>query len=214
MKLSTLALGVAAGLALSSAANAQVMGVTGLFAEAGLGVRTNSVEVNDVFGPGVFSGDIGERSFLGSLRAGWRGQTMPNLELGASVFWNPADEDAGRVTVGTGSATLKQWSHWGIGAEAGWKVAAPTTVYARIEYHRTTFELSTSAPGLAAESDEQHNGWGYGFGLRHTLQQNMYVFAEWQQIEYDDEDYATVGGGVANLEPRNTLGLIGLGMSF
>lgn len=139
---------------------------------------------------------------------------MPNFEFGASVFWNPASEDAGKLTVGTGSGDLKQWSHWGVGAEAGWKLAEPTTVYARLEYHRATFELSTSAPGLAAEGDEQHNGCGYGFGVRHMMQQNMYVFAEWQQVEFDDEDYPTIGGGTANLEPSNTIGLIGLGMRF
>lgn len=220
MRLGILGLGIAAGLAFSSAANAQIAGVTGIFAEGALGVRATSSEVTNPFGPDLpLRTDVGERGFLGSLRAGWRGD-MPEFDFGASVFWNPADEDAGRTIVGNASAKVKQWEHWGIGAEAGWKVAAPTTVYARLEWHRAKFQLDSTLPGAGApsiRSSKRLNGWGYGFGVRHVFQQNHYVFAEWQQIEFEDGAFSTAGvttAGRGKMEPRSTLGLIGVGMKF
>lgn len=136
------------------------------------------------------------------------------MVLGAGAFWNPAGKDAGHETFtdafGTSTIELEQKNHWGIGVEAGWKLAAPTTLYAKVAWHRAKFEGTLAADGFSESRSKNFDGWGYGLGLRHSVNNNLYVFAEWQQVEFEDQEIAE---GI-NLDPRNTIGLIGVGYRF
>ncbi len=214
MKFGTLALSIGAGVALSSAANAQMaqMAGTGLFAEGALGVRASTTEVRDALGPGSFSTDQGEREFAGSLRAGWRGDMgMQGMNFGLSAFWIPGGEEAGRTLIPGSSIELRQWEHWGVGAEAGWKPAESTTLYARLEWHRAEFALRTITPTLNVRDEKRLDGWGYGFGVRHMIDQHAYVFVEWQQVEFERRRFGPFN---ARYRPHNTIGLIGAGWRF
>lgn len=222
MKIKLIALALGAGLGLSTGAQAQW---TGGYVEGGLGVRAATSKITMSATDGIDSGkltqNVGERALLGSLGAGWRFEAGDAI-FGIGAFWNPASNDAGEQKGsldGVGlTEKLKQKDHWGVGVEAGWKLAAPTVVYTKLAMHRAKFTLSL-------EDDEEtlgrvrrtHNGWGFGLGLRHMIDKNAYLFAEWQQVEFqskkrtlaDDDGVLTV-----KVAPRNTIGLIGAGFKF
>lgn len=212
MKMALFVSSICAGLLLSSSTAAQG---SGLYLEGGLGVRANTTKIIDADPTFRLSRDVGERSLLGSLRAGWR-WSAPESEFGINAFWNPARKNAGRETLllpGIGSVTerLSQEEHFGIGAEAGWRITPPTTLYARLDYHSAKFQLRSAEDGIGIRQRKRHDGWGYGIGLRHSLDDNSYVFAEWQQVEFGHRRYFD---RVSRVEPRNTMGMVGAGWRF
>lgn len=238
MKLKLIALALGAGLGLSTAAQAQW---TGGYVEAGVGVRaaTTKMTTTTSFSDDGFAfsdkatANVGERGLLGSLGAGWRFEAG-NVVLGVGAFWNPASEDAGKqkdvgtftfdgeTSVATTTQKLKQKDHWGLGVEAGWKLAAPTMIYAKLAAHRAKFDASliSTTDGEVDFSErvrENHNGWGFGLGLRHMIDKNAYFFAEWQQVEFQSEKHTVTIDDLpiaVKIQPRNTLGLIGAGYRF
>ena len=68
--------------------------------------------------------------------------------------------------------------------------------------------------GLAAGSASgEFKGIGYGFGLKGLINQNAYIQAEVQYVDYDSE-----GGGSANnvgsFKPETVSGIISIGYKF
>jgi hypothetical protein len=68
--------------------------------------------------------------------------------------------------------------------------------------------------GVAAGSlTQKFEGIGYGFGLKGLINQNTYIQAEVQYVDYDSE-----GGGsannVASFKPETVSGIISIGYKF
>ncbi len=210
MKLTKVAMIVAIGLGASAAAHAQWAGG---YAEAGIGPRAATTEVTVSDPPTTATVKAGDTELLGSLGAGWRWDTG-NAVIGAGAFWNPAGKDAGELTLSdpglSGSVRLEQKDHWGIGVEAGWKLAAPTLVYAKLAWNRAKFVGTGTLNGTSTSSNQKLDGVGFGLGVRHMFDKNTYAFAEWQQVEFEDKNLTPE----TRIEPRNTIGLIGVGWKF
>lgn len=207
---------VAAAFGLSALmANAQ----SGLFVEGGVGIGAATTKVT-ISEPGVrVTMDSGKSRALGSLGAGWR-WTSPTTVLGVGAFWNLADRNIGEETWTedgfSGSTKLEQRNHWGIGVEAGWRLAPPTTLYGKLTWNRANFRATSIITG---EPDEvwyrnSHSGVGLGVGLRHALSANLYVFAEWQHVDFNRKTEPLFEGVSIRVDPSNSIGLVGLGWTF
>jgi opacity protein-like surface antigen len=202
-----------AALILPAAANAQW---GGFYVEGGVGPRatTTQVESTDAAGPTVVKLDAGKTNFMGSLGAGWR-QDVGGWVWGVGAFWNPAGTNAGEFTVSdpafSASGKIEQKNHWGLGGEIGWNPVPSTLIYGRLAWHMAKFNaVSAGAPTIGST----HNGFGYGLGARYLLNPNLYLFVEWQQVEFGSKTTAIGPGETLKLTPSNTIGLIGAGWKF
>ena len=94
--------------------------------------------------------------------------------------------------------------------------------YGKIGYHEMDGKatltqnlfINNQAYGLAAGSaSAEFKGIGYGFGLKGLINQNTYIQAEVQYVDYDSE-----GGGSANnvgsFKPETVSGIISIGYKF
>ena len=94
--------------------------------------------------------------------------------------------------------------------------------YGKIGYHEMDGKatltqnlfINNQAYGLAAGSASgEFKGIGYGFGLKGLINQNVYIQAEVQYVDYDSE-----GGGSANnvgsFKPETVSGIISIGYKF
>ena len=94
--------------------------------------------------------------------------------------------------------------------------------YGKIGYHEMDGKatltqnlfINNQAYGLAAGSaSAEFKGIGYGFGLKGLINQNVYIQAEVQYVDYDSE-----GGGSANnvgsFKPETVSGIISIGYKF
>ncbi|HXF65897.1 MAG TPA: porin family protein [Burkholderiales bacterium] len=209
-KHTVLATMIALGFGISPAASAQT---AGFYAEGGIGVRAASTKVTITDPPDSLSLDAGKSTMLGSLGLGWRWESG-NSVLGTGVFGNLAGKNAGQIDVSVGgvaaTAKLEQKGHWGIGVEAGWKLAPTTTLYGKLAWHRAKFRASVDGDSIS----NNHTGVGLGVGLRHMFAKNSYVFAEWQQVNFNDKTRDIGGGATVKIDPRNTIGLVGVGWNF
>ena len=94
--------------------------------------------------------------------------------------------------------------------------------YGKIGYHEMDGKatltqnlfINNQNYGLAAGSASgEFKGIGYGFGLKGLINQNVYIQAEVQYVDYDSE-----GGGsannVASFKPETVSGIISIGYKF
>jgi opacity protein-like surface antigen len=94
--------------------------------------------------------------------------------------------------------------------------------YGKIGYHEMDGKatltqnlfINNQEYGLAAGSASgEFKGIGYGFGLKGLINQNVYIQAEVQYVDYDSE-----GGGSANnvgsFKPETVSGIISIGYKF
>lgn len=208
---------VAAALGFSALmANAQ----SGFFVEGGIGIGAATTKLTESEPGFRATTDIGKSRALGSLGAGWR-WTSPTTVFGVGAFGNLAGRNIGEITVtdpaGSVTGKLEQRNHWGIGVEAGWRLAPPTTLYGKLTWNRANFKATlteTAPPDVFTDSiSNNHAGVGLGVGLRHALSANSYVFAEWQHVNFNRRT-RVIDGISYTVDPSNSIGLVGLGWTF
>ena len=200
---------LAAGLGVSAVANAQW---NGFYADVGVGLNAATAKFDSA--PVNLDG-VGRSSFWTSLGAGWR------MDGGGWVAGVGAYYDFPKVTITDGnvqslSTKVEQKFRYGIRGDIGWNPAPPTVIYGILTWNWAKVDASFSQPAVGSSSfSNTHTGFGYGAGIRHMLPGNWYVYAEWQQIDYNGK-----GGNFSgtttniNVKPENTIGLIGLGFKF
>lgn len=208
---------LAAGCAVSSVAYSQSF--SGFYVDAGIGygAMTSTVEVAEP-SIGSTSLDIGKSNFLGSLAGGWTWNPGGGFVLGIGAFANLGGSDAAELTstdsTGTYTIGLKQKESYGITIEPGFEVHPGTVVYAKLTAAQAKLEATVSETGFgSASQSETFTGYGFGAGVKHLINKNLFVFAEWQQIQYQSKSWTDVGATLT-VKPTSTLGLIGVGWQF
>jgi opacity protein-like surface antigen len=87
-----------------------------------------------------------------------------------------------------------------------------TALFAKLAYHQAKGSVNLSG-GDSATGSKNFEGWGYGFGIKTFLNNNVFVKAEASLVEYDKETYGT-GVDAVSFKPETVSGLISIGYKF
>jgi opacity protein-like surface antigen len=195
---------VVAGFGLSSVAHSQSF--NGGYIDVGVGFRGTTANVTV---PGA-SVDMGKSGALGSVAAGWSWNPGGGFVLGVGAFANDGSSSAAQLSAGGATLGLKQKEGYGVSIEPGVEMGQSNVAYLKLSANWAKFEGAASLSGLGSIStSDTYTGFGYGAGVKHLMNNNMFVFAEWQQVDFQSKDVSGV-----TIKPKNTLGLIGVGWQF
>jgi opacity protein-like surface antigen len=87
-----------------------------------------------------------------------------------------------------------------------------TALFAKLGYHQAKGSVNLTGTDNATGSKD-FEGWGYGFGIKTFLNNNVFVKAEASLVEYDKETYGS-GSTRVSFEPQTVSGLISIGYKF
>ena len=176
-------------------------GFTGFSVGANVNASTSSTEVSNRNG----YADMGKSSQDASLQAAYGFALGNNYVLGLGATYSVSDSKFGSVRGGNGlNASMKGKDAYSLYLEPGYAFSNSTMVYAKLAYLSMKGEVEGSYRG-----SEDFTGVGYGIGVRHKLNKNLYLQGEITQSEYSDE---TVGGTM--YKPSQTTGTVGIGYQF
>ncbi|MDO9278272.1 MAG: outer membrane beta-barrel protein [Polaromonas sp.] len=175
-------------------------GFTGFSAAANANASTSSTEVRN----GSNYVDMGKSSQDVSLQAAYGFAMGNNYVLGLGATYALGDLKSGSVTVGDFNANLKGKDAYSLYLEPGYAISNSTLVYGKLAYLSMKGEAGGSIHG-----SEDFSGVGYGVGIRHKLNKNLFLQGEIAQADYSHE---TIGGTM--FKPSSTTGTVGIGYQF
>jgi hypothetical protein len=175
-------------------------GFTGFSAAANANASTSSTEVS---GSGAYV-DMGKSSQDVSLQAAYGFALGNNYVLGLGATYALGDLKFGSASAGNLTASLKGKDAYSIYLEPGYAFSSSTLVYAKLAYLGMKGEVEGSSRG-----SEDFSGVGYGVGVRHKLNKNLFLQGEITQADYSGE---TVAG--TSFKPSGTTGTVGIGYQF
>ena len=103
-------------------------------------------------------------------------------------------------------ASLKD--HYSFYVEPTYVFNNSTALFAKLGYHQAKGSL-TIDDGDVETLSKNFEGWGYGFGIKTFLNNNVFIKAEASLVEYDKETVEDVG-----FKPETVSGLISIGYKF
>jgi opacity protein-like surface antigen len=110
------------------------------------------------------------------------------------------------------SLKLSLKDHYSFYIEPTYAFNNSTALFAKLAYHQAKGSVNLSG-GDTATGSKNFEGWGYGFGIKTFLNNNVFVKAEASLVEYDKETYGTAGDAVS-FKPETVSGLISIGYKF
>lgn len=177
-------------------------------------------------GPGQYSQttDFSASGVAGSLFAGAKfslGEGFfiaPEVNLGTST----ADGGISRNSSGFGSSSYELEAEagqsYGLGVLLGKNLTSDTTIYGRLGYQRTEYEVSESGTNVDNWSeDETFGGVRYGIGMETALVDSLALRLDWSQTQYSDESFSEDMGTYTvteSFEPTESLFQVGLSYTF
>ncbi len=93
-----------------------------------------------------------------------------------------------------------------------------TALFAKLGYHQAKGSVNVSLydGGTLTDSasgSKNFKGWGYGFGIKTFLNNNVFIKAEASLVEYDKETF-TDDASTLGFKPETVSGLISIGYKF
>ncbi len=200
MKKVLIAAAVTASLA-TPLAFAQTSAFTGFSVGANANTTTTSTELSG-------SGNhvkVGDSSQHVSLQAAYGLALGTNVVLGLGATYALGDIKMASGSGGGFNGTVKGKDAYSLYLEPGYAISNSTMVFGKLAY------LSVKAEGVSGglTSSKDFNGIGYGIGVRHKLNKNLFVQGEFLQSDYRRE---TVSG--ISAKPSSTTGSVGIGYQF
>lgn len=197
---------LASGVALagfSAAANA----APELYMGAQMGYQSTDVEYSDKYSyvNGSFSDSYTETTdysvdgVAGGLFAGAKFYVSEGLYIAPEVNLGTSSADGGyregyRNSDGATSSfeiEAEAGKSYGFGVLLGKDLTANTSIYGRLGYQRTEYELTVSGTGFSSESDDEtFGGIRYGLGLETAMTSNLALRLDWSLTDYSDESYS------------------------
>ena len=182
---------------------------------------TTKVNYND--GPGgsaeAHVADIGGNDIGFGLDLSYAFAIDNNFLIGLGFTYGLNDTDAGTVA---SILKFKIEDQKSVYIQPTYAFNNSFAAYGKIGYHEMDGKVTLTQNlfinnqnyGLAAGSASgEFKGIGYGFGLKGLINQNTYIQAEVQYVDYDSE-----GGGSANnaasFKPETVSGIISIGYKF
>jgi opacity protein-like surface antigen len=124
-----------------------------------------------------------------------------------------ATYDLDKIKAGSASDSnnvkLSLKDHYSFYIEPTYAFNNSTALFAKLGYHQAKGTLTVDT--LSASDD--FKGWGYGFGIKTFLNNNLFVKAEASLVEYDKESDGT-GADYVGFKPETVSGLISIGYKF
>ena len=165
--------------------------------------------------------DLGKSRFASQVQGGYNFSLNKSFNLGLNGFYNLNDTSASASVrlkeVATINATAVLKKSWGFAVEPGIYLGDKTLAYGTLAYHRAdlNFDLSVEAQGRKLEAGKSRNvsGFGYGAGIKHLVNKNVYVGVESQVVNYSSAD---LDGELlsATIEPKQVQTLVSVGYKF
>lgn len=157
-----------------------------------------------------FSFNQGDTSFFGQISGGYGFDFGNGFKLRAGLFYDLGNGNAGSISLGgVGASTSKEKGRYGVAIEPGYALSRDATTYLKLTYNWARVTQTDSDL-----SSQNFSGFGYGLGLRYMVNKNVYVYGEWQEVDYGSKT-TDVGDGVfVTIKPKTTLGLFGVGYKF
>jgi len=220
-------LAVAVALA-GSATCATAAEFDGPFVQLGIGGSRSYTYLNGTRNS-VLDGTSSQGNVNGLAAAGYS-QSMPDsrLNLAANVFYVIGNQNAGAPsnTVvganGSNSANTRSTfsNSFGIAVEPGWNFTEHTLGYAKLAWvnsdgaYSTSSTITTLVPPRtipdSAATNKSMNGFGYGFGVKQMLTQDVYLGLDIMGVAYNSSK--TSRG--ATIRPEQFLGFLSIGYRF
>lgn len=116
------------------------------------------------------------------------------------------------------SAELEAGTSYGVGLLAGFNITEATSLYGRLGYQRTNFELTESYNDSfygseSVSGDEDLNGVRYGVGIETALTPTVALRLDWSQTQYSDYS-ETYEGETFKIDPTESQFQVGVSYRF
>jgi len=193
---------LAAAAAFSNTAFAQAKNFEGF---------TAGVNVSSVGGTSTISGDgakfdYGQQSFVPGVELGYNFAASKDVVLGLTATYDFADSKLGQESFDNfGSGTIKGQNRYSINFKPGFVVTPSTMIYATVGYNSMTAKVTA----LDQSKSGTVSGVGYGAGISVMVNTNIFVKAEFQQVNFN-----SINLGGPSITPNLTVGTIGIGYKF
>jgi opacity protein-like surface antigen len=116
---------------------------------------------------------------------------------------------AGSATDGN-DVKLSLKDHYSLYIEPTYAFNNSTALFAKLGYHQAKGKVSVA--GESASDD--FKGWGYGFGIKTFLNNNVFVKVEASLVEYDKQTANAGTEDEISFKPETVSGLISIGYKF
>lgn len=158
---------------------------------------------------GSATADFNLDGVAGGIFAGAKFYVRESLYLATEVNLGTSNADGG-IRVGSSfeiddgtfsdsgssssSINAEAGKSYGFGVLLGKDLTPSTSIYGRLGYQRTEYELTESGTGLTGldtvSVDETFGGIRYGIGLETAMTNNLALRLDWSLTDYSDEGYS------------------------
>lgn len=176
------------------------------FGGLSVGFNLNFANAANDFRANSTSFRTGDMSQTANVQLAYGFAPSDSFVLGIGLMYGPGDFKAGMTTTGGVTYELKARDIASFYLEPSFPVTNSTLAYAKVSYQGMRGETKLST---GTTESENFTGMGYGAGIRTLLGRNVYLQAEFEQIQYTEKTYV----GLIS-KPSATVGTIGLGYRF
>lgn len=175
---------------------------------AGLGlsyVKPEVVYTDDFSGYGKWN----DASVIAMIDIGYNKSINADWLLGIGMTYDLTETDAGSdYPYGPVETTLKD--HYSVYIQPTYTINATSAVIAKVSYHSMRVEANGKPPEWIDDRFKV-NGVGYGIGYKQLLNDNFYIQAEIQVVDYKDK---ILEGGEWAYQQKTKSAIISAGYNF
>lgn len=184
---------------------------SGPYIAGAIGQKSTTFQESFTVPPLSLTFNQGDTSFFGQISGGYGFDFGKGFKLRAGLFYDLGNGNAGSISLGgVGAVTSKEKRRYGVAIEPGYALSRDATTYLKLTYNWA--RVTQTAPDLS--TSQNFSGFGYGLGLRYMANKNVYVYGEWQKVDYGSKTTAVDDDVFETIKPKTTLGLFGVGYKF
>ncbi|GAA4027165.1 porin family protein [Actimicrobium antarcticum] len=192
---------IVTAVAASSFAAPQAFAQTRNFEGFSAGINANYAKSRATFNSGGQSASTEDKSSNGSIQGSYGLPLNDKFVLGVGANAGLGDLDAGA----SNGISVKAKDMYSVYLEPGYRVTDTTLVYGKVAYQSMKGEIA----GAGGSASDTFNGYGVGVGVRSMISKNVYWQAEITEVDYRSKSLNGV-----DVEPKQTLGTVGVGYQF
>lgn len=165
------------------------------------GINANYAKTRATARFGNESSTASDTSTNGSIQGSYGFPLNDKFVMGVGATAGFGDLDGGSYN----GTSLKAKDMYSVYLEPGYRLTEATLLYGKLSYQSMKGELS----GGGASASETFDGYGVGVGVRSMINSKFYV-----QAEINEVDYSSKALNGINVDPKQTIGTIGVGYKF
>jgi opacity protein-like surface antigen len=170
-------------------------------------------DVNTVFGADLNYGFIITNNFVLGVGATY---DFGKTKAGEEIY--------GEDDIETGGIKASIKDRKSVYVQPTYLLSSSTGLFAKIGYNEAKYNLEGGYYGDTGTLTEKLKGWGYGFGIKTFINDNLFIQAEVQQINYGRENLynedlinefdEVTGNYSVDVKPKINSGTISIGYKF